>query len=100
VLGDQYPQLLGLELVVKICSGIRIIEHDQVQTNKGIFVSRGPPAAGASQGGAKHLVWHHEPLCTKPRHQFGRDLFVDVLLLGFCGDPLLVSNKVASAFLF
>jgi hypothetical protein len=48
VLGDQYPQLLRLELVGEIYSGFYIVEHDWVKTDKGIFVSHGPHTAGVS----------------------------------------------------
>ena len=57
MLDDQYLQLLGLELVGEICSSFRVVEHDRVETDKGIFISRAPPTAGTSQEGAEHLVW-------------------------------------------
>ncbi len=56
MLGDLYPQLLGLELVGEICSSFYVVEPDLVDVDKSIFVFRCPPATGVSQEAVEHYV--------------------------------------------
>ena len=58
VLVDQYPPLLGLKMVGKVCSGCLIVKISRSMSMRGVFIPCGLPAAASLQETVEHLDMH------------------------------------------